>query len=203
VSDLVALVPDKNMEYALRGLLGRPLSLGIRPITYDVFSHPRRDPGCVNEAHDLLRPFAGEYGYALVLFDRQGSGQEQVGADMLANSVAERLSRCGWAGRCEVVVLDPELEVWVWSPSPHVDECLGWANRQPPLRAWLAEAGCWPEACPKPPDPKAAMEAALRQVRKPRSSAIYLELAKKVSLRGHAEPAFQRLTSALQRWFPA
>lgn len=30
--DLIALVADKNMEHALRGLLNRPQSLGIHPL---------------------------------------------------------------------------------------------------------------------------------------------------------------------------
>jgi len=69
------------------------------------------------------------------------------------------------------------------------------------LRDWLAETGHWPPDTPKPPRPKEAMEAALRQVRKPRSWAIYLELAQAVSLQGHSEPAFRRFTDALQRRF--
>ena len=53
----------------------------------------------------------------------------------------------------------------------------------------------------KPADPKEATEAALCQVRKPRSSAIYLELAEKVSLQGHSDLAFLRSTRALWKWF--
>ena len=64
------------------------------------------------------------------------------------------------------------------------------------LACWIIPgcAFCWPTT---PPRPKEAMEAALRQVRKPRSSAIYLELAQRVSLRGHTEPAFQRFVHPL------
>ncbi len=201
MKDLVVLVADKNMEQTVKGLLGRSRSLGIRPLEYDTFVHPRRDPGCLNEAHDFLRPFARSYGYALVMFDREGCGREQVEARTLAEEVKARLADNSWPDRAEVVVLDPELEVWVWSASPHVAACLGWADCQPSLRAWLAEEGHWPPETPKPPRPKEAMEAALRQVRKPRSSAIYLELAQTVSLQGHTEPAFLRFAGALQRWF--
>jgi len=67
--DLVVLVPDKNMESAVTQLLQRPQALGIRPITFDVFVHIGRDPGCYGKAHDFLRPFAGQYQYALVMFD--------------------------------------------------------------------------------------------------------------------------------------
>ena len=199
--DLVVLVPDKNTEYAVKGLLGRPEALGVRAIAYDTFVHPRRDPGCLNEAHDILRPLAGRYERALVMFDQNGCGREEASPATLADQVRDRLQRNGWPERAEVVVLVPELEVWVWSPSPHVDVCLGWAGRPPTLREWLSVHGYWPPDALKPPRPKEAMEAALRQVRKPRSSAIYLELAHRVSLQGHSEPAFLWFADALQRWF--
>jgi hypothetical protein len=201
MKDLVILVADKNMEQAVHGLLRRPQALAIRQLTYDLFVHPRHDPGCLNEAHDFLRPLIGEYDRALVMFDHHGCGHKQEPPDTLADAVKDRLERNGWPGQAETVVLAPELEAWVWSNSPHVDDCLGWAGRQPALRDWLAANHFWPTNDPKPPRPKEAMEAALREARKPRSSAIYLELAGRVSLHGHAEPAFLRFTRALQRWF--
>ena len=201
MKDLVVLVADKNTEYTTRGLLARPESLSIRSITYDIFVHPRRDPGCLNEAHDLLRPWAKNYRYALVMFDHEGCGQEKRSPDTLANKMRERLRENGWSKRAEVVVLSPELEVWVWSQSVHVAACLGW-NDMTSLREWLATNGCWPPKTAKPPRPKEAMQAALRQARIPRSSVIYLALAEKVGLRGHDEPAFLRFTRALRGWFP-
>lgn len=42
--DLVVLVPDKNMEASLRGLLSRCAALGLRDVTFDLFVHPERDP---------------------------------------------------------------------------------------------------------------------------------------------------------------
>ncbi|MCX7853525.1 MAG: hypothetical protein N2383_12160 [Caldilineales bacterium] len=201
MKDLVVLVADKCMEHVLEGLLERPHSLGIRPITHDVLIHPRRDPGCFNEAHHFLRPFSHKYAYALVMFDHEGCGREHQPSDVVANEVKLRLEQNGWSGRADAVVLSPELEVWVWSDSPHVPACLGWAERHPSLRQWLAANSYWPSNAHKPPRPKEAMEAALRYVRKPYSAAIYLELATKVPLQGHSEPAFLRFTGALQRWF--
>lgn len=201
MKDLVVLVADKDMEYALRGLLERPQDLGIQAIEYDLFVHPRHDPGCLRESQDFLRPWSKTYHCALVMFDREGCGQEQESPHELADRVKEQLERNGWS-YCEAVVLAPELEVWVWSNSPHVEDCLGWANREPSLRAWLATNGHWPVDVPKPPQPKKVLEAALREVGKPRSSAIYLALAKSVSPRRHSEPSFLRFTQALQEWFP-
>ena len=202
MKDLVVLVADKNIEYVVKGLLSRPPALGISPVSYDSFVHPRRDPGCLNEAHDFLRPLASAYEHALVMFDHEGCGQEHEGAEALAREVKGRLCRNGWPGRADAVILVPELEQWVWTPSPHVEDCLGWAGRIPRLREWLVAEGHWDIGSPKPDDPKGAVQAALREVRKPRSSAIYLELAQTVSLQGHAEPAYARLIRALREWFP-
>ncbi len=201
MSDLVVLVADKNMEQAISCLLERPADIGIRPVAHQVYVHSRRDPGCVREAHDFLPPFTRVYDHALVMFDHEGSGCEAERPAALAGQVRQRLWRNGWSQRADVVVLAPELEVWVWSGSPHVETCLGWAGHQPPLRTWLEDSGHWPADDPKPPHPKEALEAALYLVRKPRSSAIYAQLAQRVSLSGHTEPAFLDFVRTLRQWF--
>ncbi|MCP4250106.1 MAG: hypothetical protein GY778_23945 [bacterium] len=138
----------------------------------------------------------------MVLFDRVGSGGEKLTPQDLQRQVERNLAATGWGERAATIVLDPELEVWVWSDSPEVDRCLGWHGRQPALRDWLHEQGMWPPDLTKPPDPKQATEQALRQVRKPRSSAVYERLATKVSLRRCSDPAFLRLRQQLVEWFP-
>lgn len=202
MKELIVLAADRDIEQTMIGLLNRPADLGIRPVSWDIYVHPRRDPGCLNEAQDFLRPWSRECQHALLMFDHQGCGHEDRPASAVAGDVRSRLARNGWQDRAEVVVLSPELEVWVWSEQPCVDVCLGWAGLDPPLREWLAQNRHWPLGAPKPPDPKGAMEAALRQVRKPRSSAIYLNLARTATLQGHSEPAFAHLVQTLQRWFP-
>lgn len=203
MKDLAVLVADKNTEATLRSLLSRPTALGIRPVAFDTFVHPRRDPGCANEAHLFLQPFAGTYRHALVVLDHEGSGKDGILPATLAEQMTRMLDEHGWLDRARAVVIAPELEVWVWNPSPHVAACIGWGERQPDLRSWLESTGRWPGDRAKPPRPKEALEAALREIRRPRSSAIYAELATKVSLRGHSEPAFVTLTGALQSWFAA
>lgn len=200
--DLAVLVADKNMESAIRILLNRHQALGIRPITADVFVHPRRDPGCVNYPQEVLAPLRDTYWYALVMFDHEGSGRELMPPLEIARHVNNRLRNAGWENRSQVIVLAPELEIWVWSASPHVATCLGWKDRSPDLRAWLESTGYWPQTAAKPQDPKAALEAALREIRRPRSSSIYAELASVVSLQGHREPAFVSFVDTLQKWFP-
>jgi hypothetical protein len=53
----------------------------------------------------------------------------------------------------------------------------------------------------KPFDPKLAVEQVLRQAGKPRSSAIYEQLARRVSLQRCTDPAFVKFTTVLQKWF--
>jgi hypothetical protein len=112
------------------------------------------------------------------------------------------LSQNGWGQRTSAIVIDPELEIWVWSDSPHVDEVLGWSGRQPDLRTWLTQRGSITDRNGKPNLPKEATEAALKEVRKPRSSSIYQQLAEKVSLGRCVDPAFIKLKNTLQSWFP-
>jgi hypothetical protein len=200
--DLVVLVPDRNTEAALSGILARPDALGIRPVTSHIFTHPERDPGCYHRSHDYLRPMLRCYRHALVVFDRAGSGRESEAREILERRVEEKLARSGWGDRAAAVVVDPELEAWVWSPSPRVAACLGWPAGLASLVNWLTFRGLWPEGSNKPPQPKQAVEAVLYHVKKPRSSALYARMARTVSLQRCADPAFLKLKDTLQKWFP-
>lgn len=199
--DLVLLVADGNLEQAMNGLLSRPEALGIRTIDRDVFKHPDRDAGCRTRSAEFLKPFRGRYRYALVLFDREGSGREGTAREVLEQDLEARLSS-DWGERARVVVLDPELETWLWSNSPQVDAVLGWAGRVSPLRSWLVERNLLAEGAVKPQRPKEAVERALREVWKPRSSALYGELARKVSFQRCEDPSFRRMLAILRGWFP-
>ncbi len=202
IADLIVLVADSNMENTLRGLLSRHHALGIRPITCDIFRHDKRDPGCWTDAHNYLRPYTRQYRYALVMLDHEGSGQESQRVVDLQEELESRLEANGWAeGRARVIVLEPELEMWVWSDSPQVDVCLGWQTHQPDLRTWLRQRNLLAPDALKPADPKKALEAALREVKTPRSSAIYRHLAEQVSFRGCVDPCFNRFRTILTEWF--
>jgi hypothetical protein len=194
---LVVLVADKNMEATMRGLLERHDALGIRSLRADVFVHPQRDPGVLNKADNFLRPFHRQYEYALVLFDHEGCGRETQTPSQLQANVRQRLESSGWSGRCEVTLLVPELEVWVWSDSPYVPQALGLGSEE--LADVLAQYG--KTAMGKPERPKEAMETALRRSRLPRPSALYGELARNVNLQQCVDPAFQQLRETLRRWF--
>ena len=108
-----------------------------------------------------------------------------------------------WGNRAAVIVIDPELEQWVWADSPHVDSALGWKDRDPALRHWLEASGMLTSGMVKPDRPKEAMLAALKAVRKTPSSSLHTEIAKKVTLDRCIDGAFLKLKSVLQKWFPA
>lgn len=201
MTDLVCLVADKSLEATLTGLLGRPAALGIRAIHADMIVHPRRDPGCFHEAAELLRGYRADAAHAIILLDRAWEGAPASTGEELERDLAKRLHGDGLAPWAEPIVIDPELEAWVFSDSPHVEDILGWAGRVPALRAWLAAEGLWPEGAPKPPDPRAAVDLALREVRRPRSSSIYRRLAERVSVERCTDRSFSRLRSVLSRWF--
>lgn len=201
--NLVILVADQDMEFAVRGILGRPASLGIRAVDYEIYRHPEHDPGCLVRGHDFLRSFTSQFEHALVLFDRQGSGQETKSREALERQVEGLLAGSGWHDSAAAVVIDPELEAWVWSDAPDVDRALGWEGKTPGLRPWLRDRGWLPVGHVKPLDPKEAFEQALRVVSSPRSSAIFLRLAEGVGLRRCSDPSFQKLKKVLRGWFAA
>ncbi len=201
--DLVLLVPGKDDREALDGLLSkRHASFQIRPLRYDILVHPRRDPGCFREAPDILSTFLGRSRYALVIFDHEGSGQESTTAADLEADLKRRLAASGWEDRAEGLVIQPELEIWLWASYPHVDDALGWKGRNPDLRTWLAQEKLWTSGEPKPARPKEAMRAALREAQVRPSSSIFRRIAERVSLEACTDPAFRRLHDLLRQWFP-
>lgn len=203
--DLVILVADQDIEFSVRGLLSRHRTLGFRKLSYkdyDIFRHLGKDPGCLLECHEFLRPFFDQYAHALVMFDREGCGKDDLSRDHLENMVERQLAISGWGNRAAAIVFDPELEVWVWSGSPHVDAVLGWKGKQPDLITWLVDKGFREEFEAKPNRPKKAVEEALRISSKARSASLYRQLAERVSLKKCVDPAFNKFKTILQTWFP-
>lgn len=179
-----------------------PSKLGLAAVNYRIIIAPRHDGEARTRAHELLRPFVRTARYALVVFDREGCGSNSH-REELENQTLAKLTENGWDGRASVVVIDPELEVWVWSGSPKVDATLGWSGRRTPLRDELKKRGFLASGKFKPQQPKSAMLWALREARKPRSSSLFKELAGEVSWERCSDPAFLKLKSTLETWFTA
>jgi len=132
-----------------------------------------------------------------------GSGGESLSASQLEEKVRLELERNGWPGRAEVVVLDPELEIWVWGTSPLLEETIGW-HLDLSLREWLIQKGLWKSNHPKPEAPKEALEETLFHLKVSRSSSLYVKLAERVDrtvLERCTDRSFQRFREILWGWF--
>lgn len=201
--DVFALVADKSMEQAFESLLAQHEQLRIRQISYGIGVHPNHDSGCRTDAVRLLRPRLQRYEYALVVFDRDGSGGENLSREQLQEDVQKDLGRNGWENRCKVIVIEPELENWVWAPSGKVSEILGWGSDFRALKQWLQACGLWSDHDLKPSDPKRAMEEATRHKKVKRSATLFKRIADISQPQHCQDPAFIEFRETLQDWFPA
>jgi hypothetical protein len=203
--ELVVLAADSHIEQTLLGLLPRYQAFGIRRFPFsssDILVHPEKDGGCRTTGAELLRNFCRQYRHALLMFDHTGCGREAVAPDELERLLDDELGRTGWADRARTIVLHPELEVWVWSPSPAVDRVVGWSGRLPGLRDWLVHNEWAASPSQKPQQAKEALQAALREVNKAPSAQLFRKLAAEVSFQACQDRAFVRLWKTLKDWFP-
>lgn len=202
MNDLIVLVADKDIEYTVKGLLQRHQALGMRDIsyTYETNVHINRDNGCYTDSHEFLRSFSQRYKYALVIFDHDGCGAQAL-PEAIEQEVERKLSDNGWQNRASAIVIEPEIEAWVWAQSPHVEDVLGWKGRTPKLSAWLTAKGYITDTNRKPADPKSVMQEALRIATKGKSSSLFLELAQRVKFSDCQDRAFCKLQHTLQQWF--
>ena len=139
-----------------------------------------------------------------LLFDFEGSGVENQSRDEVEESIEVDLSRNGWADRSAAIVVNPEIEAWVWSDSCEVDVVLNWQRRQPDVRSTIKNmTAFWEDGLPKPQQPKEALRWALRHANRPKpfSSSIFKDLATRVSLTNCVDPSFGKFRGTLRNWF--
>jgi len=105
--DLVVLAPDVNVRATLNGLLKRTRDFKIRKITWDIPVHPLRDPGVYNDSDSFLRSSINAYDYAMILMDKEGSGQESKPDHLLIEEMKRKMERNGWNGRVGVIIFNP------------------------------------------------------------------------------------------------
>lgn len=200
MKDLILLVADTNAKFALKGALARPEALGIAPIEFEFLVHPGRDGGTRKTGPEMLALERRRFRHALLLLDFEGCGTELPNAATLEVELDQRLEKI-WQGSSKAIVIEPELDVWVWGSDNAVEEAIDWREGKR-VREWLRDEGFSFGGNNKPERPKEAIEAALKKARLPRSSALYQNIAEKISLRRCADEAFQRLRRQLCAWFP-
>jgi hypothetical protein len=201
MKDLIILVADQNMRDCIEGLIPRlPHVLNIPPFTYDIFVHSNRDPGCRTQSPAFLASFQNKYRFGLVIFDKEGCGKELLSRSELEAEVETLLSITGWRDRAKVIVIDPELENWIWVRSSQLAEIINWENIES-LYQWLSDQEYLTDERSKPKRPKEAFEAALYISKKRRSSSIYKQIASRVSFRNCTDQSFLKFIQCMSNWF--
>ena len=201
MQDLVVLVADKNMQFALKGALLRPQALGIRPITHAFRAHMGRDGGVRSTGASVLASEQGRFRHALMLLDFEGCGQEDVDPLTLEAQLDQALQPV-WAERAKAIVISPEVDAWVWGSDNVLREVFVWPHTSQ-IRDWLRERGFGFDATGKPQRPKEALDAMRPVHKQARSSALYEQITSRISLARCTDPAFLRLRAQLQIWFSA
>jgi len=168
MKDCVFLVADKDMEFSIRGLLTRGESIEICDVSYDINVHPQHDPGCRTRGTELLRNFSNQYEQCFLVFDYEGSGENSLSAEDLEKQLEEQLVKFGWeTDTAHVLVINPELENWVWVQSQHLANLLELSDMNS-VKEWLEDEKFTLLENNKPERPKEAFEQRLEQIKMPR-----------------------------------
>jgi hypothetical protein len=206
IKDLIVVVADKSMMATVVGILGRPHALGIRPIAFDVKVHMNYDSGVRVEGVSTIHTFRSEFSHALLLLDYEGCGADENAAKRkFPAELQDELAIClrqTWGEKSDVIVINPELDVWVWGGDNILRELLGWQETAS-IRDWLKAKGFEFGATGKPIRPKEAFDCVLRQCRQSHSASMYRKIAERISLSRCTDESFQRLSHVLQDWFPS
>lgn len=202
--DLIVVTADSQQRRTVATLLlERWQALDIRQLAInadsDIYSL-QNDPGVFHRAGGFLAVFAQQYERALVLIDAEWEGSP-TSTEEIEEKIQDDLNRNGWEGRSAVVVIDPELEIWVWSDSPHVSGIVGMDKEK--IKVLGNQKGYWQVGETKPSRPKELLREVLHCTKTKYSRALYGQLARKVSLRRCQDGSFSRFREILQEWFPA
>lgn len=207
--DCVWLLADHTMYQVLQGFFDRTgfhMSLGCGAFEFDpiidtIVAEGRNDSGVLKWAGEYLQSYCTSHRHAVVMIDNMFEGSP--GPESIKSQILEKLVGTGWSeDQIAVIVIDPELEIWMWAHSPHVSRALGWQS-QTELREWLEHQGLWPPDSTKPSRPKQAFSKALAEKRKKFSSAHHRKIATEISVKKCGDAAFVSLRNALRSWYPA
>lgn len=207
--DCMFYVADMNMAETYKGFLCRDqfhLSIRCGPFEFDPLHDLARaagktDGGLWRHAGGLCKGYLRTHQRLVVCLDRDFGGSP--GQAQVRHDIEQQLLKVGWqATNFLVLVIDPELEQWIWQDSLHIERALNHV-RPPSLRQALAASGEWPFGNAKPIDPKDVMERLVnKNLRGNRSSALYNKITSRVSIANCSDGEFQALRQQLQVWFP-
>lgn len=180
-------------------------SLGCAEFDFDPGQEIFNEPGCTDggvhtQAHLLLNGYRQTHQRALVILDQQFGGE--IPAADVRDDILKRLHKSGWGvAACEVVVIDPELEVWLWQDNPNVEQALKFNGGS--LREYLDGTGDWPAGRAKPNSPKEVMQALMKKNGAGLPMVVYRKIARSVGVGGCTDGSFGHFQATLQAWFPS
>jgi hypothetical protein len=209
--DCLFWVADSRIKQVILGFLKRPdcfrlHNLGTSPFLFDenedLFSSPTMDPGTYTTGQEFIRLYQRSHRFAVVILDSDWKGSP--GAAAIRTNLSVRIESTGWTPeRFRVVVIEPELEDWIWQRNQRVAGALGFESHLEMAVAVQNAGHDWPDHEPKPSRPKEAFEAvAARAKRLGKSSATHRQIVAAVTLAGCRDAAFRELRETLQGWFP-
>lgn len=208
--DCVFYVADISMEGAFRGFLSRPdfhlpHNLGTRRFRFDpsedLFRAGGHDPGLFSTGHELIQTFRTSHERAVVVLDAEWDGAPEP--QEIQEDLTERIAKYGWPrDRFKVIVINPELEAWIWQRNQRVATPLRFNSVNEMVGAVTACGIAWPDGAPKPIRPKEALEAVAKSQRIGWSSAIHRSVTQSVTLAGCQDASFLELRDTLRGWFP-
>lgn len=203
--DCAFLFADGQMKKTFDGFLNRDgcfRRLDTREFTFDAVVAATGDPGVYTQGHELIEVYRRTHLHAILVLDHDWHGAPRV--ETIQTNLRKKLIDKGWrAEDVEIIVIKPELEIWLWQDAPFIAEILRFNH--PPhesLRKWLEAQGHWAADHAKPARPKEAFDAICRITKRPRSADTYAKIAQRISVRRCQDPAFCLLRDTLQRWFP-
>jgi hypothetical protein len=205
--DLVILVADGTMKAVFDAFFERPdwhdqlecNRIDIWPqedIVFDALKARGYDGGVYARCQHVLNPYRATHRYALVVLDRQFGGERS--AVGVRRTIRNQLQP-SWKEKRDVMVIDPELEVLLWQDHSVVNTALKYGEVS--VRQEMLKSGVWPEGANKPLDPKASLQAIIKQ-KDLRNTVTYQRIARSVPVSECRDKAFSMLRKRLQAWFP-
>ena len=211
--DVIFHLADEHMEKGLKAFFSRDdwhYAMACRKVDINTEGDADilRVPGCTDggtwkHAAENLVPFREKYTRAVIILD--ADFEPHPGADVLQRDVTADMLASGWAAeRFAVVVIQPELEAWLWAPNINVALAFGHKDFDQ-LRGALEKEKLWNPGEPKPHDIKRARDRAARLGGKKTGGPIFkgvFNAISKKALDRCVEPGFQVMRAAMQAWFP-